>query len=690
MIYVVIRQGSYSQFSGGALVSIQIRVTNLSEEKITVTSTEGRKFDPPQSFIDKAYVKSAEEQRKLWRGSLDNSDEFWLKTAKELCYWKKEPTEGFKWTDMSKIKFTWFADGVTNMAYNCTDKWVEAGRGDQLALIWQGEPEDDVVKYTYRELRDEVNKAASVLKNLGVGKGDRVAIYLPMIPELAIVMLACTRIGAVHSIVFGAFGGDALRDRIDDCDAKLLVTADGSFRRGKVFPLKHNADAALEEAPTIEKVLVVQRTKVDISWTQGRDFWYHDEMAKVGPEIETEWLNAEDPLFILYTSGSTGKPKGVLHTTGGYMVYTTSTFLNIFDWHPGDVYWCTADIGWITGHSYIVYGPLSAGSTTLMFEGVPTWPDNSRFWQVCEKYKVNQFYTAPTAIRALMKFGEEPVKKHDLSTLNLLGTVGEPINPAAWEWYHRVIGNENCPIVDTYWQTETGGVIMTPLPGATPTKPGSCTRPYFGIDPIIVDETGTPVGENEGGYLCIRRPWPGLMRTVYGDHDRFVNTYWVQFKDPDTGDPMYMTGDGSRFDEDEYFWVMGRLDDVLKVSGHRLGTAEIESALVSHATVAECAVVGFPHEIKGEDIYVFATLRTGVEKTDELKEELKRHVRAEIGPIATPAKIQFADALPKTRSGKIMRRILKRIAAGQIDDLGDTTTLADPTVVETLVRERIE
>ena len=658
------------------------------EKKITVTSSEERRFSPPKSFVEKAYVKSHEERMKLWKDSVENPDKFWLEIAKKYCYWKKEPTKGFDWKDPENARFTWFEDGVTNMAWNCLDKHIEEGRGKDVALIWQGEPEEDAKTYTFEELRDEVNKAANILKNLGVGKGDRVAIYLPMIPELAIIMLACTRIGAVHSIVFGGFSSDSLRERIHDCEAKVLVTADGSFRNGKIYPLKGNADKALEEASSVKKVLVVKRTGVDIAWNEGRDVWYHDEYAKVDAKCDTEWMNAEDPLFILYTSGSTGKPKGVLHTLGGYMVYTTHTFLNIFDYHPGDIYWCTADIGWITGHSYIVYGPLSAGATTLMFEGIPTYPDVDRFWQIVEKYKVNQFYTAPTAIRALMKFGEDPVKKHDLSSLNLLGTVGEPINPEAWIWYYEVIGGSRCPIVDTYWQTETGGVIITPLPGADDLIPGSATFPYFGIDPIIVDESGQPVGANEGGYLCIKKPWPGLMRTVYGDHDRFINTYWVQYKDPETGKPMYMTGDGARFNEDGYYFVMGRIDDVLKVSGHRLGTAEIESALVAHPAVAEAAVVGFPHDVKGEDIYVFVTLKAGVEKSDDLKQELRQHVRKEIGPIATPAKIQFADALPKTRSGKIMRRILKRIAAGQIDDIGDTTTLADPSVVEKLIAER--
>ncbi len=661
-----------------------------NEKKITVTSQEERRFSPPKSFVDKAYIKSHEERMKLWKESIENPDNFWLKIAKDLCYWKKEPTKGFNWKDPEKARFTWFEDGVTNLAYNCLDKHVETGKGDQVALIWQGEPLDDSKTYTYKELLSEVNKAANVLKNLGVKKGDRVTIYLPMIPELAIIMLACVRIGAVHSIVFGGFSSDSLKDRILDCEGKVLVTADGYYRSGKIINQKENADRAVEEAPIVEKVLVVNRVdRKDTPWTEGRDVWYHDEYEKVDDKCDAEWLNAEDPLFILYTSGSTGKPKGVLHTLGGYMVYTTHTFLNIFDWHEGDIYWCTADIGWITGHSYIVYGPLSAGSTSMMYEGA-IWPEPDRFWHEVERWEVNQFYTAPTAIRALMRYGDEPVEKHDLSTLNLLGTVGEPINPEAWLWYYKVVGKEKCPIVDTYWQTETGGVIITPLPGADDLIPGSATFPYFGIDPIIVDETGKPVGANEGGYLCIKKPWPGLMRTVYGDHQRFIDTYWSQYKDPETGQPMYMTGDGSRFNEDGYYFVMGRIDDVLKVSGHRLGTAEIESALVSHPAVAETAVVGFPHEIKGEDIYAYITLKAGVDKSEDLKKELKQHVRKEIGPIATPAKIQFADALPKTRSGKIMRRILKKIAAGEIDDLGDTTTLADPTVVETLVNGRIE
>ncbi len=666
-------------------------MTYLSEEKkITVYSQEERRFEPPKSFVEKAYVKSHDERMKIWKGSVENPDEFWLKAAKELCYWKKEPTRGFEWDDVKNIRFSWFKDGVTNMAYNCLDKHVEAGKGDQIALIWQGEPLEESKTYTYSELLSEVNKAANVLKNLGVKKGDRITMYLPMIPELAIIMLACVRIGAIHSIVFGGFSSDSVKDRILDCEGKVLVTADGYYRAGKTIPQKEGADTAVADLSMVEKVLVVKRVGIDVPWTEGRDYWYHEEYEKVDDKCDPEWVNAEDPLFILYTSGSTGKPKGVLHTTGGYMVYTTHTFKHIFDWHEGDVYWCTADIGWITGHSYIVYGPLAAGATTLMFESVPTYPDNDRFWLEVEKWKVNQFYTAPTAIRALMRFGDEPVLKHDLSSLNLLGTVGEPINPEAWIWYHKMIGKEKCPIVDTYWQTETGGVILTPLPGATPTIPGSCTFPYFGVDPVIVAEDGVPVGPNEGGYLCMKKPWPGLMRTVYGDHKRFVDTYWVQFKNPENGDPMYYTGDGSRFNKDGYFFVMGRLDDVLKVSGHRLGTAEIESSLVKHPAVAECAVVGFPHEIKGESIYCFVTLKMGVEKTDALKLELRNHVRADVGPIATPEKIQWADALPKTRSGKIMRRILKRIAAGQIEDLGDVTTLADPTVVETLVRERIK
>jgi acetyl-CoA synthetase len=501
------------------------------EKKITVTSQEERRFAPPKSFVEKAYIKSHDERMKLWKESIKNPDEFWLKIAKDMIYWKKEPTKGFEWKDMEDIRFTYFEDGVTNMAYNCLDKHVVAQNGEQVALIWQGDPLDESKTYTYNELLSEVNKASNVLKNLGVNKGDTITIYMPMIPELAIVMLACARIGAVHSIVFGGFTADSLKDRIEDCQSKLLITADAYYRNGKIVPQKKNADKALEDISIVEKVLVVQRMGVeDTPWDDSRDVWYHEEYAKVDDKCEPEWLNAEDPLFILYTSGSTGKPKGVLHTVGGYMTYTTYTFKTIFDWHPGDVYWCTADIGWITGHSYIVYGPLSAGSTTMMFEGTPTYPENDRFWLEVERWKVNQFYTAPTAIRALMRFGED--------SLNLLGTVGEPINPEAWMWYHEQIGNENCPIVDTYWQTETGGVIFTPLPGATATIPGSTTHPFFGVKPIIVDEGGQPVDANEGGYICIREPWPGLMRTVYGDHERFINTYWVQYKDPDTRCPV--------------------------------------------------------------------------------------------------------------------------------------------------------
>jgi len=650
-----------------------------------------RRFDPPQSFVDKAFIKSHDERMKIWKESVENPDAFWLKAAKELCYWKKEPTIGFVWEDMETIKFSWFKDGVTNMAYNCLDKHVEAGKGDQIALIWQGEPLEESKTYTFSQLLSEVNKAANVLKNLGVKKGDRITMYLPMIPELAIIMLACVRIGAVHSIVFGGFSADSVKDRIIDCEGKVLVTADGYYRSGKVIPQKKGADGAVADLDVVEKVLVVKRVGIDVPWTEGRDVWYHEEHAKVDDKCEPEWVDAEDPLFILYTSGSTGKPKGVLHTTGGYMTYTTHTFKHIFDYHPGDVYWCTADIGWITGHSYIVYGPLSAGATTMMYEGTPqsNTENMERFWLEVQKWKVNQFYTAPTAIRAIMRFGDDPVKKYDMSSLNLLGTVGEPINPEAWMWYHEIVGKEKCPIVDTYWQTETGGVILTPLPGANATIPGSTTFPYFGLEPIIVAEDGVPVGANEGGYLCFKKPWPGLMRTVYGDHKRWIDTYWSQFKDPENGDPMYYTGDGSRFNEDGYYFVMGRLDDVLKVSGHRLGTAEIESSLVKHPAVAECAVVGMPHDIKGEAIYCFVTLKMGVEKTDELKLELRNHVRSDVGPIASPEKIQWADALPKTRSGKIMRRILKRIAAGKVDDLGDVTTLADPTVVESLVKERL-
>jgi acetyl-CoA synthetase len=652
--------------------------------KIEITSTEARKFPPPKAFSKQAFIKNMDELREIYQESIKSPQSFWAKQAENLEWFTKWPGPVHTW-DATEALHTWFKGGKLNACYNCLDRHLKSNRRDKIAIIWEGDDPNESKTFTYQQLHEEVCKFANVLKQLGYKKGDRIAIYLPMIPELTIAMLACARLGIIHSIVFGGFSADSLKDRILDANCTGLITSDGSYRGGKTIPLKSNADEALKSCPKVKHSIIVKRAGIDVDMKKKRDLWWHELMENpaVHNECAAEHMDAEDPLFILYTSGSTGKPKGVLHTTGGYLVYTMTTFKYIFDYHEDDIYWCTADIGWITGHSYIVYGPLAAGATSVMFEGIPTYPEPDRFWAIVEKYKINQFYTAPTAIRAIMRHGDEWVNKHNLHSLKLLGTVGEPINPEAWLWYYKVVGKGKAPIVDTYWQTETGGVVITPIPGAVELKPGSTTLPFFGIEPMIVDEAGQEVGVNEGGYLVIKKPWPGLMRTVYGDHQRFKDTYFKTFP------PYYMTGDGARKDEDGYFWVVGRIDDVVNVSGHRMGTAEIESALVSHPSVAEAAVVGFPHDIKGQALYCFVTLKMGYEKTDELRNELRNHVRKEIGPIAAPDKIQFADALPKTRSGKIMRRILKKIAAGETKDLGDTTTLADPSVVEKLIQERV-
>ncbi len=653
---------------------------------ITSMMDEKRKFEPTKEFSGAAHIKSMSDYRRIYDESVKDPVKFWEKEANEQLEWfSKKWDKVFDWHDKDNAKFTWFKGGKLNASYNCVDRHLKTNRKNKAAIIWQGEPENEVRTLTYQQLHYEVSKFANVLKSLGAKKGDRISIYMPMIVELPVAMLACARIGAMHSIVFGGFSADSLRDRIQDSECNILITADGYYRSGKTINGKANADAAVDQCPSIKKVVVVKRMgTIPVEMKEGRDVWYHEEMAKASPVCECEQMDAEDPLYLLYTSGSTGKPKGVMHTTAGYMLYVTTTFKWIFDNKDEDTFWCTADIGWVTGHSYIVYGPLSAGTTTVMFEGVPTYPAPDRFWHIVEKFKCNIIYTAPTAIRALMREGEQWPAKHDLSSLRLLGTVGEPINPEAWMWYHKNIGHEKCPIVDTWWQTETGGICITPLPGAIPTKPGSCTLPFPGIEAKIIREDGTEANPNEGGYLCIMKPWPGLMRGVYGQPDRFRETYWSKFKH------IYLAGDSARCDEDGYFWIMGRIDDVIKVSGHRIGTAEVESALVSHPKVAEAAVVPMPHDIKGEAIYAYVTLKLGVEKSDELKKELNLHVRKTMGPIAVPEKLQFADGLPKTRSGKIMRRILKKIAIGQTDkvDLGDTTTLADPGVVDSLVTGR--
>ncbi|MBE9558492.1 MAG: acetate--CoA ligase [Proteobacteria bacterium] len=641
--------------------------------------SETHLYPVPAEVAERAIIDN-DGYLKMYRASIDDPEAFWGEHGKRIDWIK--PYSQVKDVDYgNKVHIKWFQDGTLNASANCIDRHL-ATRGDQTAIIWEGDDPADSKTITYKQLHEEVCRLANAMKARGISKGDVVTIYMPMIPEAAYAMLACTRIGAIHSVVFGGFSPEALAGRIQDCDSTCVITADEGVRGGKPIPLKANTDAACEKCPTVKTVFVVERTGGDIDWVDGRDIWYHKAREGASPICKIEEMGAEDPMFILYTSGSTGKPKGVLHTTGGYMVYASMTHEYVFDYHDGDVYWCTADVGWVTGHSYIVYGPLANGAITLMFEGVPNYPDFSRFWQVCDKHQVNIFYTAPTAIRALMREGEGPVKATDRSSLRLLGTVGEPINPEAWEWYYNVVGDKRCPIVDTWWQTETGGILITPLPGATALKPGSAARPFFGIVPGIVDESGNVQNGACEGNLCILDSWPGQMRSLYGDHDRFVETYFSAYKG------KYFTGDGCRRDEDGYYWITGRVDDVINVSGHRMGTAEVESALVAHPKVAEAAVVGAPHDIKGQGIYAYVTLNIGVEPSDELHKELVQWVRKEIGPIASPDWLQWAPGLPKTRSGKIMRRILRKIAENDYSNLGDVSTLADPAVVGDLVDNR--
>ena len=655
----------------GANVRAYVHAEDEMSEKI---------YDVPAEWAKRAFINDA-KYKEMYQRSLADPDGFWAEQAKRL-HWYRAPTR-IKNTsfDPHNVSIKWFEDGTLNAAYNCIDRHL-ADRGDQVAILWEGDDPKDTKKITYRELHDNVCRMANVLRNRNVAKGDRVTIYLPMIPEAAYAILACARIGAIHSVVFGGFSPDSLAGRIEDCKSNVVITADEGLRGGRKVPLKANTDAAIDKAGGVDHVIVVRRTGAPVNMLPGRDVWYDEAADMVTAECPCEHMNAEDPLFILYTSGSTGKPKGVLHTTGGYLVFTSMTHQDVFDYHDGDIYWCTADVGWVTGHSYIVYGPLANGATTLMFEGVPNYPTTSRFWEVIDKHKVNIFYTAPTAIRALMQDGDGPVKKTSRASLRLLGSVGEPINPEAWEWYHRVVGDGRCPIVDTWWQTETGGILITPLPGATKLKPGSATRPFFGVIPQLVDAEGKVLDGAASGNLCIADSWPGQMRTVYGDHQRFVDTYFSAYPG------KYFTGDGCRRDEDGYYWITGRVDDVINVAGHRMGTAEVESALVAHPKVSEAAVVGYPHDIKGQGIYAYVTLMAGEKPSDELRKELVQWVRTEIGPIASPDLVQFAPSLPKTRSGKIMRRILRKIAEDEYGSLGDTSTLADPAVVDHLVDNR--
>jgi len=641
--------------------------------------SEVKAYPVSESVAETAHI-SNEQYLDMYSRSINDPDDFWGEQAERFVSWFKTWDKVQEW-DYHQVDIKWFVGAKLNVSYNCLDRHLKT-RADDIAIIWEGDDPGVDKKITYKELHQEVCRFSNVLKSRGVGKGDCVSIYMPMVPEAAVAMLACTRIGAVHSVVFGGFSPEALKDRILDSDCRVVITADETIRGGRNTPLKANTDKALEQCPNVHTVVVVKRSGAEINWNEKRDLWYHKALENAETDCPPEEMDAEDPLFILYTSGSTGKPKGVLHTTGGYLLYTAITHKYIFDYHDGDIYWCTADVGWVTGHSYIVYGPLCNGATTLMFEGIPTYPDAGRFWQVVDKHQVDIFYTAPTAIRALMGLGDDFVTRHDRSSLRILGSVGEPINPEAWEWYYHVVGDGRCPVVDTWWQTETGGILITPLPGATELKPGSAARPYFGVEPCLVDEKGNELEGAAQGALCLNRSWPGQMRTVYGDHQRFIDTYFKTFPG------RYFSGDGARRDEDGYYWITGRVDDVINVSGHRMGTAEVESALVLHDAVAEAAVVGFPHAIKGQGIYAYVTLMRGIEPSDDLHKALVQHVRGEIGPIASPDIIQWAPGLPKTRSGKIMRRILRKVAANELDNLGDTSTLADPGVVDDLIENR--
>ena len=642
-----------------------------------------RKYEPNAELTKHAHISSIEDYKRMYDDSIKNPESFWEGQADRIS-WSRKWNKVWDW-DFDDVYIKWFEGAKLNACYNCIDRHVEDGYGEDIGLIWEGNDPNESKKYTYNELLAQVQLAGNALKNLGIEKGDRVCIYMQMVPELAIAVLACARIGAIHSVVFGAFAPDSLEARINDSECKVLITQDTGVRGEKTdIPMKSNADIALQKTPSIEKTLVVKRTGAAVDMLDGRDVWWHEALGSADSACAPEVMDAEDPLFILYTSGSTGKPKGVMHTTGGYMVYTSTTHHYVFDYHPGDVYWCTADIGWITGHSYILYGPMANRAITMMYEGVPNYPDYGRFWEIVEKHKVNIFYTAPTALRALMKEGSKWPNQHNLESLKILGTVGEPIKEPEWLWYYNTIGNQRCPIVDTWWQTETGGILITPLPGVTPTKPGSATLPFFGIVPEIIDDDGNVLeGNGVEGNLAMQRPWPGMMRTIYGDKQRFFDTYFARFPG------KYFSGDGCKRDEDGYYWITGRVDDVIIVSGHNLGTAEIEGAIGGHPAVAEAAVVGYPHDIKGNAIYAFVTLRTGQKVTDSTRDEIIKKVRGDIGPHASPGKIQFTDGLPKTRSGKIMRRILRNIACDEVDDLGDTSTLADPSVVDSLVEERI-